>query len=403
MTRILGLLIFIFLLSACGKDNEPKTFPLNEKQQAVIDAGNQFGLSLFQEVNIFEKEGKNIFISPLSISMALGMTLNGAYNSTLDQMKTAMFFSKLSNDNVNKTYRYLLDNLISLDPKVSLQIANSIWYKNTFNVLPDFLNTNISYFDATVSPLDFNDPTAKDVINNWVKTKTNDKIKTIIDQIEDNMVMYLINAIYFKGQWKYQFKKTDTRNVDFIKTDNTIISVPMMHLKSDMKFLVNDLFRAVELPYGEGNYSMLVMVPEGSNNVNHLVDALNPENWNNWLSAMHVSKDADINLPKFKFEYELKMNNVLKAMGMTEAFEAGMADFSRINPDADLYITEVKHKSFVEVNEEGTEAAAVTSVGIGFTSMPDNYFIANKPFLFIIKEKNTNAILFIGKIMEPVN
>ncbi len=176
-----------------------------------------------------------------------------------------------------------------------------------------------------------------------------------------------------------------------------------MHLKSDMKFLVNDLFRAVELPYGKGNYSMVVMVPEGNNNVKHIVDALSPENWNNWLNAFYDSKDADINLPKFKFEYELKMNDVLKAMGMTEAFDESMADFSRINPDADLYISEVKHKSFVEVNEEGTEAAAATSVGIGVTSMPDNYFIANKPFLFFIKEKNTNAILFIGKIVEPVD
>jgi len=400
MKKIITLIIPLLLLVACDKN--PEVFPVSLKQQEVINSGNVFGFDLFRKINETEIAAKNLFISPLSISMALGMTLNGANANTLDEMKAAMYFSSLTNDEINKTYRYLLDNLISLDPKVVMEIANSIWYRNTFNVLPDFLTTNQTYFDAEVSPLDFDDPASKDVINKWVSDNTNSKIKTIIDEITPEMVMYLINAVYFKGQWKYQFDKSDTYEAEFEKSDGSKKSVSMMKLESDINFLSNELFRAVELPYGKGNYSMIVMVPKDNYDVNDIIEELNEDNWNSWMDAMAESEDAKIHLPKFKFEYEIKLNDALQALGMSDAFQPGIADFTRINSDGGLYISEVKHKTFVEVNEEGTEAAAVTSVGIGYTSMPDNYLIANKPFLFVIKEKNTKAVIFIGKIMEPV-
>ncbi|MBE9511919.1 MAG: serpin family protein, partial [Bacteroidetes bacterium] len=258
---------------------------------------------------------------------------------------------------------------------------------------------NQNYFYAEVSPLDFNNPEAVNTINNWVADKTNDKITEILDYIPADAVMYLINAIYFKGIWKYEFDESDTEEKPFYLSDGTTKDVPMMVQEASFNYFSNDIMQAVEMPYGAGNYSMVILLPQNNKTPDDIIDQLSNDNWNRWLSEFYEAGKAHIQLPKFKFEYKNKLNDELINMGMGIAF--GNADFSKINPNRDLFISRVLHKTFIEVNEEGTEAAAVTLVELRETSIAGETFIVNKPFIFVIKEKYTNSIIFIGKVMEP--
>jgi len=400
MNKLLVIIIAsAVLLFSCEKS--PVTFPVSKKQQNLIDADNNFGFELLKQINASSSYDKNLFISPLSVSMALSMTMNGAKGTTLDGMKAAMQVPSLTTTEINEINKFLLDKLLSLDPKVALSIANSIWYNQGFSVLPDFLNVNKDYYYAQVNELNFSDPLAIDVINGWVSDQTNKKIPKIINQIDPEDVMFLINAIYFKGEWTNKFDKSKTSDGDFELPTGDIKSVPFMNQKVTARYCENDKYQALELPYGKKNYNMIIMLPKDSYTINNMITDLNTNSWNDLKNSLTQTDNINVKLPKFKFEYELNMNDVLSAMGMQEAF-SDHADFTGINPAGNLYISEVIHKSFVEVNEEGTEAAAATSVGISFTSMPQEvWFLANKPFLFFITEKNTSCILFIGKITNP--
>jgi serpin B len=235
-----------------------------------------------------------------------------------------------------------------------------------------------------------------------VSDKTNEKIPDIIESISPSAVMYLINAIYFYGTWKYEFDENDTEEKDFYLENGTSIKVAMMAQEADLNYTNNDLFSAVELPYGSEHYSMMVLLPEGQNKVKDVIDQLSPENWELWIENL-AEQEVVVNLPKFKFMFEDSLNNELIDMGMGEAFSP-IADFTKINSNGNLYISMVKQKAYIDVNEKGTEAAAVTVVEIELTSVgPDKkYFIVNKPFVFVIKEHDTNAIIFLGKVMDPV-
>jgi len=399
MKKLSLILLLPFMLTNCSKD--AVQFNVSMKQKSLIEADNSFGFELFKQINSATSEDKNLFISPLSISMALSMTLNGAAGTTLEGMKTALQLPTLTTQEINEINQFLLDKLISLDPKVRLAIANSIWYRKDFYVLPDFLTTNQKYYQAQVSPLDFSGQDALKTINNWVYDQTGKKIEKIVNQIDPEDVMFLINAIYFKGDWKMKFDKNKTADEDFYLSDGNQLSVPFMKQKITANYYTNDNVEAIELPYGRGNYSMVVMVPKGNYSVTDLINGMNSDTWKSWKKEFSETKDINLKLPKFRFEYEITLNDILSAMGMQEAF-SDQADFTGINPIGQLYISEVKHKSFIEVNEEGTEAAAATSVGISFTSVPQEiWFSADKPFLFFITELNTGCILFMGKIARP--
>ena len=402
MGKFLFLLIPIFFLGACDLNmfkKNPKSFDVSTKQQELIDNGNAFSASILKQINDTEAKDKNLFFSPFSISMALGMTLNGANGTTKEAMLDALELSGMSMDDINSSYKYLIDNLKPLDPDVVFNIANSIWYRQDYSILSDFIQLNRDHFYAEISPLDFNkSEEAKNTINNWVKDKTNGKIEEIVDKISPSSFMFLINALYFNANWTYQFDKSDTKELDFYLADDVTTSTPFVHQKMEAKSFSNDLLHAIELPYGEGNFSMVVMVPQYGKNVDDIVSEFSISNWNNWLAAMTEIEDLEIYLPKFSYEYDIELEEILTNMGMGIAFSS-QADFSGINPDLALYISKVKHKAFVDVNEEGTEAAAVTSVEINYTSI--SQFAANKPFLYFIKERNTQAILFIGRVMDP--
>jgi serpin B len=289
--------------------------------------------------------------------------------------------------------------LVGLDPKVKCQIANSIWHRDDMIFEQSFVNLNKKYFDALVSGLDFNDPNAKNIINAWVDQNTNGKIKEIVERINRDDVMFLINAIYFKGIWKYQFDEKQTSDALFTLPDNSQIPCKMMAQTGEFQYFANVQFQAIDLPYGDELFRMVVILPTASVDIDELILELDQNQWNQWLGSFQKEKGT-IFLPRFKLEYKLKMNDVLIALGMGVAF-SGSADFTRMYRSRSLKISEVNHKSFVEVNEEGTEATAVTSVVIDRTSTSGFVMRVDRPFVFAIRENHSGTILFIGKIVDP--
>jgi len=399
---LIAILVLPVLLMSPGLGCGVGVRGLTIGEQQLVESSNTFGFELFREV-IDQDGDKNVFISPLSVSMALGMTLNGADGDTYEAMKQTLEMAGLTEEEINRSYQSLIELLRGLDPKVIFQVANSIWYRQDFDVEQTFLDVCQQYFDAEVTGLDFSDPGAVDTINGWVNENTNGKIEEIVDSPIDALtMMFLINAIYFKGTWKYQFDEGDTQSAPFYLPDDSEVQCQMMQQQVTLDYYANEDFQAVDLPYGGGKYSMTVLLPALDKDIDELISELDDENWNEWTD--HLSEEeVALHLPKFTLEYELKLNDVLKAMGMEVAFVPSLADFTRMNTGGGLYIEEVKHKTFVEVNEEGTEAAAVTSVEMGLTSAPEFAEMrVNRPFIFVIRENHSGSILFAGKIMNPV-
>jgi serpin B len=377
---------------------------LTKKSLELIESDNNFGLDFFREV-ASANTTENLMVSPLSVALALGMTYNGAGGTTRDAMKEALQLGNMTDDEINASYKSIIDQLLKLDPKVILNIANSIWYKLNFPVQNDFIQLNKEYYYAEVNELDFYAPDASDIINGWVNKETKGLIPSIIDNIPSDAVMYLINAIYFKGVWMYEFDPEDTRERDFFSENGSTQKVEMMQLEGDIMCTANDLFDAISLPYGEGQFNMFIMLPKQGKKTGDIVAALDNTNWNTWLGSL-VKQNVVVKLPKFKFEFFRLLNDDLINMGMGIAFNKDSADFSGINPDRQLFISRVLHKTFIEVNEEGTEAAAVTAVEISETSYNPNepkviYFTADHPFLFAIRENSSGTILFMGRVNLP--
>ncbi len=403
---IISTILILTYLFGCSKTpiepNNKNVRELTSLEKSIVDSDNRFGLKLFQEI-VKTQRDTNVFISPLSVSMALGMTLNGANTSTREAMINTLELAGLSDQQINESYQSLIELLVGLDPKVKFQIANSIWYRidRVFEEL--FMNQCKQYFDAEVTGLDFSDPNTKDIINAWVDENTNGKIKEIVEEIDPNNVMFLINAIYFKGTWTYQFDENATFDDIFHLPDNSTKQCKMMAQKEEYPYFANDQFQAVDLPYGDGLYSMIIILPQYGVSIDDLIMAMDQDTWNSWISNFE-NQEGNIFFPRFKLEYEIKMNDVLKALGMGIAF-SDYADFTRMYKPGGLFIDEVNHKTFVEVNEEGTEAAAVTSVVISEKTSGggiEGFVIyLNRPFIFAIREHHSGTILFIGKIVDP--
>jgi serine protease inhibitor len=406
MKRTLTILALITIgLFSCNKDDSDiKNIDINKKSAELIKADNEFGLDLFKNIYNDSKTPVNFMISPLSVSVALSMAYNGAETETKAEMEEAMRITDFSSEEINNSYKELIVALTTADEKVTMEVANSIWYSKTYPVEQTFLDVNTNYYNAEVEAADFSDPNTVSLINNWVSDKTHEKIPTIISEISPEMVMFLINAIYFNGTWTKEFNTGSTQRLAFTTSNGNILTTYMMGRQDSLDYLTNETFSAIELPYGKGNYNMMVLLPNEGKKVSDIVGQLNPENWEKWQNALKFTKSIDIRLPKFKIEYDIKLNDILQAMGMKLAFTSS-ADFSGINPARDLFISYVKHKTFVEVDEEGTEAAAVTIIGFETTSEQPVVqwipFHCYSPFLFAITEKDTGAILFIGKVGNP--
>lgn len=400
---IFSLLISLLILQSCSDSlispNQIQFRELTVSEKKLVQSDNTFSHKIFKKV-VEAEPNQNILISPLSISMALGMTLNGANGTTFEAMQNTLEFQNLSLEEINQSYQSLIQLLSGADPEVIFQLANSVWYRNTMTFEQDFIEPVQTYFNASIQPLDFNDPNAKNIINQWVNQKTNGRINEIVDFIDPTDVMFLINAIYFKGTWTYKFDLTLTYDDFFISPNGTRLPYKMMVQSGNFWYSANSDFQAVDLPYGNGNYRMAIFLPQPQYHVDSLISQFNQQNWDAWL-ANFSKENGTLEMPKFTLEYKIKLNDVLSALGMGIAF-TGQADFTRMYPPGNLFISRAKHKTFVKVDEEGTEAAAVTSIGISFTSTGGGFIMrVDRPFVFVIHEKHSKAILFMGKIVEP--
>lgn len=380
----------------------PSGLKLSTLEKRVVQSGNAFGLKLFREINRTEGD-TNLFISPLSVSMALGMTLNGANGSTLEAMQQTLELAGLSEDEINPSYKSLLELLQQLDPEVIFEIANAIWYRQEFAFEPDFIRTNQTFFDAEVRGLDFNDPQSVEIINGWVSDKTHGNIEEVIDRIDRQTVMFLINAIYFKGTWTYEFDEERTEQDWFNLPDGSRKPCMMMNQSAEFPYLATEAFQAVDLPYGDGAFRMTILLPRPGHDLDSLIESLDPETWDRWMQDFEADT-VILQLPRFSLTFDIELKDILSGMGMGIAFDPNRADFTRMYRPGGLFIEFVKHKTFVEVNEEGTEASGVTVVGIGRTSIGGSEPIVmrvDRPFLFAIREHQSGTILFVGKVISP--
>jgi serpin B len=396
------LSLSLVVITGCKKiDSKPdngKDLVLTATEQQKVAADNAFTLKLFKAaLNINGND--NLFISPLSVSMAIGMTSNGAAGQTLHDIRNTMDFNNFTEDQVNSYYHKMITKLPQLDSKTTLKFANSIWYANNFTPVPAFLQTNSANYNARIESVDFKNAGTKDIINNWVSNGTDGKIAKIIDKSTDGTIMYLINAIYFKGSWANKFDAAKTQKSVFYLPSGSTVQADFMN-QTDVPLninIVNDA-RVLELPYNNKKFSMVIVTPT-SQSVQEYAAGLDSAKWQSLMTGLSGSY-VDVSMPKFKFSYDKELKDVLSTLGMANAF-SDLADFTRINAGGGLTITEVKHKAYIEVDEEGTTAAAVTSVTIGPTAVLPYNFKLDHPFIFAIREMKTGLVLFTGVVNDP--
>jgi len=369
--------------------------PLSAGELKLLSATNDFSFSLFRQLGVAQKDS-NVFVSPLSASFALGMTMNGAANATLDQMRSTLALGTASDAEINESYKSLIALLRGLDNTVDVRIANSIWCTTGFPVKQSFMDAGRTYFDAQIAVLDFRSATALKTINDWVSSATAGKIPTIVDALGDE-VMILVNAIYFKGSWRSRFDPAETTDELFhgVAGDQ---SMRLMHRNGLVNFTSNRDYSAVDLPYGDSAFTMTVVLPGNGVTLDAVSASLMQSTaWTTLVSQMRPA-NIDLFIPKLKLEWQRMLENDLFSLGMRDAFSDTRADFSRLST-ASTSIGYVKQKTYVDINEEGTEAAAVTVVGIVATSAPLNpRFRADHPFIVVIRERLTGTIMFMGRI-----
>ncbi len=409
MKKLLCLSTAFLMLAAVSCDNcknpdrtpvaKAKPIELTTRQAEKAAGDNAFAFNLFREV-ANSTAGKNAFISPLSVTMALGMLYNGTSPDAGAEMAAALGMTGFTETEINEYYQKMRQALLSVDPLTAISIANSIWSRTGFNAKQDFINTNKTYYDAEVRSLDFGLKSSVDAINNWCADKTRDKIKTILDEIPGNAVMYLINAVYFKSKWVMEFDKKYTKEEDFTLAGGAKKRVPMMNQTATLPYYANSTVECLELPYGNGAFSMLVMLPPADKDLYDFVEWLDADAYGDILAGLH-EREVRVKLPRFKQECKFSLVEPVADLGMNMIF--GNGSLTGIADDPRLAVSDIKHKTFVEVNEEGTEAAAVTAVEIVYTSYPGSIltFYADRPFIYLIREKSTGAILFIGRMDDP--
>ncbi len=366
-----------------------------------MPAKNQLGFKLLSGLTQ-GKTDENVLISPYSIATALVMTYNGAAGETRTAMAKTLGIEGIGLEELNQGERGLAAGLRQSDARLQLVIANSLWARKGVVFNSGFINRVKKFYSAEANVLDFNSPEAIVKINSWVRERTHGRIERIVEHIAPELVLYLINAVYFKGKWQEGFDPKQTYEADFQVPEGTKKRVMMMRRSDRFGYLAADGFQAVRLPYGDGKMSMVVMLPAESLSLDWLIAQLTSENWQKWQGEFET-KQGEVGLPRFKIEYEQSLKEVLKALNMALAFDLARADFSEMSPRSGIAIGDVRHKGFIEVNEEGTEAAAVTSVEMVMTAMPVDRFrmVCDRPFLFAIQDKASGALVFLGAVVKP--
>jgi serine protease inhibitor len=397
----LGIILTVF--TSCKKGiGDTVTDPgmdlnLTPAEQQRVIADNGFTLKLFKNLSASNTGTANLLVSPLSVSFAFGMVNNGSSGQTLSAINNTMNYNGFTQTEVNSYYSKLITDLPKLDPQTQINIANSIWYNQGFSVIPQFLETNGNYYQAKVQAADFGSPATVNAINQWVSDQTKGKIPSIINEIAPNDVMFLINAIYFKSAWNQKFDVSNTHKQAFYTNGTTAVQADFMSATIENNTYRDQDVRVLELPYHNKKYSMVMVMPI-TKSVKETAAGLDSVQWQNWMVKLQSGKNQ-VTIPKFKFTDNAKLNQPLTTLGMGIAFTKD-ADFTRINANGGLMISEVKHKTYIDVNEEGTEAAAVTSVG--FTSTAVAPTLIDHPFIFAIREMKTGLILFAGIVNNPL-
>lgn len=394
------LILITGLGTGCSQEIEDPVFEYTLKSAKVIETNNDFGFKLLNTV-MQEEDSPNLMISPASVSIALGMAYNGAESSTREAFEQVLNYEGLSREEINEITRELINVLVSNVEGNLVEIANSMWYDEEFPVEQKFIDLNNTYYDAEIRELDFRTASAVKTINEWVSAKTHGKIDEIIADIDPATMMILINALYFNSVWEVEFNPESNYQLPFYTEERRFYgNVEVMELKSTFNVKLNTEFAAVELPYKNHKFSMYLFLPADGSSVQNLAEQLDSKTWNKLLEEFSPRKEFTITLPKFKFGYKRSLREDLKAMGLGLAF-TDEADFSGISP-VDLLISDVIHKTYIDANEKGTEAAAVTAITFETTSLePANAIRFDRPFLFAITENSSKSIVFIGRVSEP--
>jgi len=410
MKKVFCMMLLASLLTGCSNDDdgsarpkERKNIELSRSEQVMTEETTDFAFRFFQQVNASEKEQDNWMISPLSASMALGMMTNGSAGNTLAEMKATLGFSETNIDEMNAYYRRLLTELPDLDNTTQLKLANSIWINNGFEVKSPFVDVNKQMYDAKVSNLDFSSPKAPSTINNWCSNKTNGRITEVIQEISPAAKMFLLNALYFKGIWQedYKFDKSKTQDEDFTNADGSVTKVKMMNQTNRYAFNYNDYFWMAKFNYGNCAYNMTILLPDTDHTLDECLEAMTTENWKKWDKDWSPRR-LIVKMPRFEIEYNKSLIEDMKALGIKDAFDPASADFSNIS-DQSLHLNLLKQFTYLKVDEEGTEAAAVTIGGMIEAAPPSTgpvEFFLNRPFVFMINEASTGAVLFMGKVTK---
>ncbi|PZX58181.1 serpin family protein [Algoriphagus chordae] len=410
-------ILFAFILCfSCitGEDDGPsgkveanlRTLSMDEN--SLSEANTQFAINLFQQIAT-NGQSENFFFSPYSVHQALAMAMNGNDGEVLEEFIQVLQMEGMNLEEANQAVKDLTSFLLEVDPKVELNIANGIWYKEKYQVQVPFKNTSQEYFNAEIAPLDMKDPNSVNIINNWIEKQTNNLIKDMLDFIPENAVMYLVNAIYFKGDWSYNFPKDNTRKEKFTVHNGQEIMVDMMDMgeSAGFKSFGTSDYTYLEIPYSTGQYSMGILINE-TGDLSQLSSHFTMENLNEWR-ANSWDVNLILKMPKFKIEYRIDdLSNDLKTMGLVRPFDYHQDNFTKLfsNPTDPLKISRVIHQALIEVDEKGTEAAAATIVEVvELVSLPPNkdavVFTLDRPFIFFIQEKHSGAILFMGKLENP--
>jgi len=404
MKKIVSLLVVgtMILPSACTQDKSSPA-PVEGKPIAlsarVASKTTDFAFDLTRKIDATEPAEDNIFVSPLSLHIALGMLMNGAEGETREGIIQALRSDGLSTDELNKAYNTLLKELPEADNKVKLAIANSMWYRNGFAVKSSFKDVLSDVFAAQIYGESFDGSTVRK-INQWASEKTQGKVDQVIDQIDGGLVMFLMNALYFKGDWAIPFDKNKTRDHDFKLASGGSRKVPMMFLEEKLQGYSDNDMDVVILPYSSGQFNLTLFVPKEGKDVHTLIQELDSKKWET-IQNGNFNVKTYLGLPKFTLKYDINLNEVLSDMGMAKVF-TDQAELGGI-ADASLLVSFVKQNTFLGIDEVGTEAAAVTTIGVELTSVnqPQRTVIADRPFFFTISENTSNTILFTGRIMNP--
>lgn len=400
MKRITTLFLTLIFLScqesAVEPDNIPDLRPLSAEEIQVTKGANEFAFHLFHKLR--KESPENTFISPISVSMALAMVLNGAGEETQQSILNTIDYDGYTAGEVNKAYLDLTKLLLTMDRKVQMGIANSVWYNQGLTPHPEFSSVVRDFYDGEARSLDFASAASKDVINGWVESKTNNRIKDLIENISSDEVMFIVNAIYFKGDWTWQFDKSKTHKAPFTAIDNTVSEVDMMFSKGVTvgRALLPGL-QVIDIPYGNGQFNFTVVLPDDPAQLDDVTSTISAEQVSAWVNQSD-SVTVELELPRFKMEWKNDLLKTLEAMGMQKS------DFPKLLLEPiPLEISRVVHQTFLDVSEEGTEAAAATAVGIIRLSAPPQpaRITIDRPFLFMIREKHTGAILFLGQLVDP--